>query len=277
VPVDPSEIFAPDALAGRVVLVTGGGTNLGRQAAAECLAAGAQVVVAGRREEVLAAAAAELGERCSYVAGDIREAADAARIVAAARRRHGRLDVLVNNAGGQYFAPAEEIALKGWRAVTRLNVEGTYAMTRAAADAGFGPDGGTVVNVTVSPHHGFPAMAHSGAARAAVEALTHELAAAWADRRIAVVALAIGRFDTASLRKYPEVAQHAAARSVPLGRLGSVEELGWTVALLAGPVGRALSGSVVTLDGGLDNWTGPWPPEHLLDDGGEVPTEARRR
>jgi citronellol/citronellal dehydrogenase len=277
VPVDPSEIFAADALAGRVVLITGGGTNLGRQAAIECAAAGARVVVAGRREEPLAAVAAHIGARCSWVTGDIREGADAARIVESARDRHGRVDVLVNNAGGQYFVPADDLALKGWRAVTRLNVEGTDAMTRAAADAGFGPQGGTVVNVTVSPHHGFPAMAHSGAARAAVEALTRELAAAWSGRGIALVALALGRFDTESLRKYPEVAQQSAARSVPLGRLGTMQEVGWTVALLAGPLGRALSGSVVTLDGGLDNWTGRWPPTHLVGEAGDVPTEARRR
>src|SRR6185503_16097367 len=125
--------------------------------------------------------------------------------VESARRRHGRLDVLVNNAGGQYFVPAEDIAAKGWRAVQRLNVGGTYAMMRAAVGGGFGEDGGTIVNVTVSPHHGMPAMAHTGAARAAVEALTRELAAEWAPRGIAVVAAAIGRFDTESLRKYPEI------------------------------------------------------------------------
>ncbi len=123
--------------------------------------------------------------------------------------------MLVNNAGGQYFVPAEEIAAKGWRAVRRLNVGGTYTMIRAAVGAGFGDDGGTVVNVTVSPHHGMPAMAHTGAARAAVEQLTRELAAEWAPRGIAVVAAAIGRFDTESLRKYPEVVWQGAARSVP--------------------------------------------------------------
>jgi citronellol/citronellal dehydrogenase len=272
----PSQIFAPEALAGRVVLVTGGGTNLGRQAAIELAAAGAQVVIAGRREEVLDEAAAQIGERCSHVAGDIREPADATRIVETVRQRHGRLDVLVNNAGGQYFVPAEEIAAKGWRAVRRLNVGGTYTMIRAAVGAGFGDDGGTVVNVTVSPHHGMPAMAHTGAARAAVEQLTRELAAEWAQRRIAVVAAAIGRFDTESLRKYPEVVWKGAARSVPLQRLGTMQEFGWLVALLAGPVGRALSGSVVTLDGAADNWFGPWPPPTLTDDGGRVPTEERR-
>ena len=271
-----SAIFAPDALAGRTILITGGGTNLGRQAAIECAAAGADVVIAGRRDDVLAAAAKAIGERCTWVAGDIREARDATRIVETAHREHGRLDVLVNNAGGQYFVPAESIAAKGWAAVMRLNVEGTYAMTRAVAGAGFGDDGGTVINVTVSPHHGMPAMAHTGAARAAVEALTRELADEWAERRIAVVAAAIGRFDTESLRKYPEVVYEGAARSVPLQRLGTMQEFGWLVALLAGPLGRALSGSVVTLDGAADNWFGPWPPPSLVEDSGTVPTEKRR-
>jgi NAD(P)-dependent dehydrogenase (short-subunit alcohol dehydrogenase family) len=272
-----SRIFAPDALEGRVVLVTGGGTNLGKHAAIELAAAGATVVIAGRREEVLAAAAQEVGERADHVVGDVREAADATRMVETARRRHGRLDVLVNNAGGQYFSPAEEIAVKGWNAVLRLNVGGTYAMMRAAAGAGFGDAGGTIVNVTVSPHHGMPAMVHTGAARAAVEALTRELAAEWASRRIALVAAAIGRFDTTSLRKYPEVVWRGAARSVPLQRLGTMQEFAWLIALLAGPLGRALNGSVVTLDGAADNWHGPWPPPSIVDDAGAVPVEARRR
>ncbi|MEP6953808.1 MAG: SDR family oxidoreductase [Solirubrobacteraceae bacterium] len=271
-----STVFAPDALAGRTVLITGGGTNLGRQAAIECAAAGALVVIAGRRREVLSAAAEAIGERCTWVAGDIREARDATRIVETAHREHGRLDVLVNNAGGQYFVPAESIAAKGWAAVMRLNVEGTYAMTRAAAGAGFGEQGGTVVNVTVSPHHGMPAMAHTGAARAAVEDLTRELAEEWAERRIAVVAVALGRFDTESLRKYPDVVHEGAARSVPLQRLGTMQEFGWLVALLCGPLGRALSGSVVTLDGAADNWFGPWPPPTLEEGTGTVPTEERR-
>jgi citronellol/citronellal dehydrogenase len=272
-----SQIFRDDLLAGQAAVVTGGGTNLGRHAAAELLACGAQVVIAGRREEVLAAAARELGQGCSFVAGDIREPDDAARIVDAALERHGRLDVLINNAGGQYFTPAEAIAAKGWRAVTRLNVEGTMTMTTAAAERAFLPaGGGTVVNVTVSPHHGMPAMAHTGAARAAVEELTRELAARWRDAGIAVIAAAIGRFDTESLRKYPEIVWRQAAQSVPLQRLGRMEEFAWLMALLASPAGRSLSGSVVTLDGAADNWWGAWPPGTLGGDDGTVPTEARR-
>jgi citronellol/citronellal dehydrogenase len=118
-------------------------------------------------------------------------------------------------------------------------------------------------------------MAHTGAARAAVEALTRELAAAWAPQRIAVVAAAIGRFDTESLRKYPESVWRGAARSVPLQRLGTMQEFGWLVTLLASPLGRALSGSTVTLDGAVDNWFGSWPPASLADEEGTVPTEDR--
>ncbi|MFL5847075.1 MAG: SDR family oxidoreductase [Solirubrobacteraceae bacterium] len=271
----PSEIFAPDVLAGRVAVVTGGGTNLGRAAAAELAACGAHVVIAGRRREVLDEAAAGIGERCSTVSGDIRETEQAAAIVDAALERHGRLDLLVNNAGGQYFVPAEAITAKGWRAVQRLNVGGTTTMTEAAVDRAFLPaGGGTVVNITVSPHHGMPAMAHTGAARAAVEALTRD----WASRRpeLAFVAAAIGRFDTESLRKYPEPVYRGAARSVPLQRLGTMQEFAWLIALLATPLGRSLSGSTVTLDGAADNWFGPWPPPNLIGDEGDVPTEERR-
>jgi citronellol/citronellal dehydrogenase len=271
-----SRVFADGALAGQVSLVTGGGTNLGKAAAAELVRCGASVVIAGRRAEVLDAAAGEIGEGCSCAAGDIRDPAEAEWIVRTVLERHGRLDFLLNNAGGQYFVPAEGITLKGWRAVQRLNVGGTLTMCELAHELAMRPQrSGTIVNVTVSPHHGMPAMAHTGAARAAVESLTRELAAKWADDGISVAAVALGRFDTESLRKYPAELWRRAAASVPLQRLGSLEEYGWLIALLASPLGRALSGSVVTLDGALDNWTGPWPPVDLAQDG-EVPTEERR-
>jgi citronellol/citronellal dehydrogenase len=268
----PSTVFRKDLLAGQAVVVTGGGTNLGRAAAAELVACGAEVIVAGRREDVLRSTAADLG--CSWVSGDIREASEAARIVDVCVDRLGRLDVLVNNAGGQYFVPAESIAAKGWRAVMRLNVTGTMTMTRAAESA-LKAAGGAVVNVTVSPHHGMPAMAHTGAARAAVEALTVELADAWRDAGVSVVAAAIGRFDTESLRKYPELVWRAAAQTVPLQRLGDMREFAWLVAMLSSPLGRCLSGTTVTLDGAVDNWWGAWPPATMMDSEGTVPTESR--
>jgi citronellol/citronellal dehydrogenase len=268
-------VFAEGALAERVALVTGGGTNLGKAAAEELARCGASVVIAGRRAEVLEQTASEIGDRCTFVSGDIRQRDGAAAIVAAALDRHGRLDLLLNNAGGQYFVPAEGITAKGWNAVQRLNVGGTLAMCETAYELAMGPAGeGTIVNVTVSPHHGMPAMAHTGTARAAVEALTRELARRWTGDGVSVVAVALGRLATESLRKYPAELWRSAARSVPLQRLGEVQEYGWLVALLATELGRALSGSVVTLDGALDNWTGPWPPEGLARDG-QVPTEER--
>jgi citronellol/citronellal dehydrogenase len=274
--VEASRVFADGALEGQVALVTGGGTNLGKAAAAELARCGASVVIAGRRADVLEETAAEIGERCSYVAGDIREQPGAEAIISQTVERHGRLDFLLNNAGGQYFVPAESITAKGWGAVQRLNVGGTLAMCQAAHNLAMGPAGrGTIVNVTVSPHQGMPAMAHTGAARAAVEALTRELAESWKPEGIAVSAIALGRFATESLRKYPAELWRRAAQSVPLQRLGTLEEYGWLVALLASPLGASFSGSVVTLDGALDNWPGRWPPPDLTRDG-EVPTEERQ-
>jgi citronellol/citronellal dehydrogenase len=272
-----SHVFAKSVLDERVSVVTGGGTGLGKAAARELAACGAQVVIAGRREEVLASAAEEIGASVSYVVGDVREREDAERIVRTTLDRHGRLDVLVNNAGGQYFVPAEAITAKGWQAVTRLNIGGTELMSRIAVELAMRvKGGGTIVNVTLSPHHGLAGMTHSSAARAAVEGYTRALAREWAPHGIAVIALAAGHFDTESIRKYPEPVWRAAARTVPLQRLGREEEHAWLVALAASPLGRALSGSVVTLDGARDNWFGPWPPPTLLDDEGAVPTEERR-
>jgi len=270
-----SRIFAETMLAERVALVTGGGTGLGQAAARELHACGATVAIAGRRADVLESAASEIGERATTFPGDIREPEGAGRIVDAVLERHGRLDVLINNAGGQYFAPAEAIEPKGWRAVFNLNVGGTLNMSRAAAERAMRPaGGGSIVNVTLSPHHGLTGMVHSSAARAATEGLTRELAREWAADGIAVVAAAAGHFDTASLRKYPEQVWKAAG-TVPLQRLGTEEEWGWLIAMCASPIGRALSGSVVTLDGARDNWFGSWPPSGLREEGGEVPIEAR--
>jgi citronellol/citronellal dehydrogenase len=247
---------------------------------------------------VLAEAAKEIGERCrggaheevgerrevaersgraDWIAGDVRTPDGAEALVNTTLERHRRLDVLVNNAGGQYFTPAELIAVKGWRAVWRLNVGGILNMCEATFELAFEPSGaGTIVNVTLSPHHGMPGMAHSGAARATVEALTRELAERWASTGIVVTAVAAGHFGTEVTAKYPESVRAGAARSVPLQRLGEAQEHAWLVALLASPLGRALNGSTVTLDGARDNWFGPWPPAGLADESGEVPTEERR-
>jgi citronellol/citronellal dehydrogenase len=281
VPGEQSQILSSAALAGRVALVTGGGTGLGLASALELARCGARVLIAGRREEVLQEAAAQVDalgrEGCGWIAADIREPPSARTLVEQAIARGGRLDVLVNNAGGQFFSPAELIAAKGWRAVWRLNVEGMLNMSEAAHELAMGGGrGGTIVNVTLSPHHGMPGMAHSGAARAAVEAITREHAQRWRADGVSVCAVAAGHFETEVLAKYPDSVRAGAARSVPLQRLGTAQEHAWLVALLATPLGARFSGSTITLDGGRDNWFGPWPPPGLTDDSGEVPVEARK-
>jgi len=278
-----SQIFARGALAGLSVLVTGGGTGLGRETALELARCGASVTITGRRPEVLEQAAASIvgvagAGSVTWSAGDVREPDDAARLVGEVLEREDRLDVLVNNAGGQYFSPAELIAAKGWRAVWRLNVEGMLNMAETAFRLAFSPGGagGRVINVTLSPHHGMPGMAHSGSARAAVEALTAEMALRWKRHGVRVCAVAAGHFDTEVLSKYPASVRAGSARSVPLGRLGRPEEHAWLVALLASPLGAAFNGSTVTLDGARDNWFGPWPPPGMADESGGVPVEERR-
>jgi citronellol/citronellal dehydrogenase len=277
-----SEIFAEGLLSGQVALVTGGGTGLGLATAIELARCGAVVVICGRRQEVLEAADVKVAAAAppgsgGWLAGDVRERAEAERLVREVLAHHGRLDVLVNNAGGQFFSAAELIAEKGWRAVWRLNVGGTLNMAEAAFAQAFEPaGGGRIVNVTLSPHHGMPGMAHSGAARAAVEALTRELAGRWSGAGVDVMAVAAGHFDTEVLAKYPAGMREGAARTVPLQRLGTATEHAWLVALLASPLGSAFNGSTVTLDGARDNWFGPWPPPGLAGERGEVPVEERQ-
>ena len=282
-----SEIFASGLFKGRVALVTGGGTGLGKATALELARCGARVLIAGRRTEVLEAAAGEAETAMAdnpdaggvdWVTADVRDRSSSEQLVRAALERHGRLDVLVNNAGGQYFTPAELIATKGWRAVWRLNVEGMLNMSEAAFDLALGPArAGMIVNVTLSPHHGMPGMAHSGAARATVEALTRELAERWHASGVCATAVAAGHFLTEVLIKYPEPVRAATARSVPLQRQGQPAEHAWLVTLLASPLGRAFNGATVTLDGARDNWAGPWPPPGLVDESGAVPVEERRQ
>ena len=297
---DRSAIFAPRMLAGTTALVTGGGTGLGKATALELARCGARVTIAGRREDVLVEAAAEIGElvgrraggaaldegssasragggELRTVVGDIRERDDARRMIATVLERDRRLDLLINNAGGQFFSPAELIVAKGWRAVWRLNVEGMLNMAEAAHKLAFKQGrGGRIVNVTLSPHHGMPGMAHSGAARATVETLTRELAERWVGDGVTCVAIAVGTFDTDVIVKYPAAVRAGMARSVPVQRLGTPPEHAWLVALLASPLGDAFNGSTVTLDGARDNWFGPWPPPGLADDAGEVPVEERQ-
>ena len=274
---ESSRIFAPALLEGKVCIVSGAGTGLGKASALELARLGATVIGCGRREDPLAetaAAAAELDGTFEHEAMDIRDEDAVERLVDRALERHGRIDVLVNNAGGQFLSPAEAISPKGFRTVIELNVTGTWLMTHAVATKAYIPQGGgKVLSVTLSPHNGMPGMVHSGAARAAVENMTRTLSVEWARFGIRLVALAAGQFATDTvMTKYPREVVESIPGSIPLGRLGTEEEWGWLVAYLASPAGDFFSGTVITLDGARDNWYGSWPPNVS----GEPPAEERR-
>lgn len=278
----PSRIFAPGLLDGQVCLVSGAGSGIGRETALELARLGATVVGCGRRleplEETVAAVEAN-GGSAEAVATDIRDEAAVAALVDGLLERHGRLDLLVNNAGGQFMAPAETITAKGFRTVTELNVQGTWNMTHAAATKAFIPqgDGGKVVSVTLSPHNGMPGMVHSGAARAAVENMMRTLSVEWSRFGIKLCAVAPGQIDTEVFRtKYPKVVVDAVPRTIPAGRLGRPEEIAWLIAYLASPAGDFFSGAVLTIDGARDNWFGTWPPSLQAGTDGEPPAEERR-
>src|SRR3954453_7218005 len=275
----PSQVFAQGLLDGQVVVVTGGGSGLGRATAVELAACGAIVVVAGRRQGPLDETAPLCeGGRCTGFVCDIREEDQVSEFVERVLADHGRIDTLVNNAGGQYMTPAEDITPKGFDTVQRLNVRGTWLMTHEVATRAMIPDsrGGKVLNVTLSPHHGLPGMGPSSAPRAAVENLTRVLSTEWARFGIKVNALAAGHFATEALKKYPKPVYEGVARTVPLERLGEPSEHAWLVAFLASRAGDYCTGAIFTMDGGRDNWFGPWPPIGLTDSEGKPLAEERR-
>jgi citronellol/citronellal dehydrogenase len=276
-----SRIFAPGLLEGQVCVVSGAGTGIGRATTLELTALGAVVIGCGRRAEPLAGTAEAVeaaGGRFEHDRFDIREADAVDAFIDGIVERHGRIDLLVNNAGGQFMSPAEAITPKGFRTVIELNVQGTWQMTHAAATRAFIPQGGgKVVSVTLSPHHGMPGMVHSGAARAAVENMMRTLAIEWSRFNLKLVAVAPGQFDTETLRtKYPKAVVDNVAGTVPLGRLGTEQEMAWLVAYLASPAGDFYSGCVITIDGARDNWFGSWPPGGATDESGEPLAEERR-
>ncbi|MFZ5481354.1 MAG: SDR family oxidoreductase [Myxococcota bacterium] len=268
-----SRIFRDDMLAGKVAVVTGGGTGIGAAIARELLATGAKVAICSRKEANVRPAAEKMG--CDGHVCDIRDRASVKAMVDAVMAVHGRIDLLVNNGGGQFFSPAENITPNGWDAVVATNLTGQWNVTRAVADAWMLAHGGRIVSITMLAGRNFGGMTHSVAARAGVEAMTRNLAVEWANRGITVNAIEPGYIASSGLTKYPgglDFARRFQAY-VPMKRLGHVDDVAHLVAYLFGPGGDYVTGQVIPVCGGRSIWGDHWPipdpevlPEVRLDD-----------
>ncbi len=252
---DASAVLADGALSGRCALVTGGGSGIGRATAVLFARLGARVAVTGRRIEELettaALAAGESGASIACVPADIREPEQVDAMLDEVLERFGRVDLLVNNAGGQFISPGEDISYNGFRAVTRLNLDATWYVTTRVAKRSMIPNGyGKVVSITMSPLAGIPGMSHSSAARAGVQSLTCTLAAEWGRHGVRLMAVAPGIVHTEAWQRYglepAEVARH-----IPAGRLQTADEVAALSAFLASPAGDYLTGQTIVADGGV--------------------------
>jgi NAD(P)-dependent dehydrogenase (short-subunit alcohol dehydrogenase family) len=265
-------IFARGLFDGHVALITGGGSGIGLACARELAYLGASVAICGRKLEKIQASLAVLKEdgvpddRAFGASCDIRDPDQVAALVGQILERFGHIDVLINNAGGQFPSPAESLSPKGWDAVIRNNLNGTFYMTREVATRAMIPKKrGRIINVTAMVVRGFPGMSHTGAARAGVENLTRSLAVEWAMHGVRVNAVAPGTIRTSGTDQYGEEVLALARRATPLKRLGTAEEVARLIVFLSSDKNDFITGSIYGIDGGHALWGDIWAiPEPVV-------------
>lgn len=251
-------VFRTALFAGQVVVVTGGGSGIGRCVAHELASLGATVALVGRNQDKLAAVQAELQQagipeaRVSRHRADIRDEAAVKALVAEVLARHGRIDALVNNAGGQYIAPLASIGAKGWQAVLDTNLTGGFLMARECFVQYMAEHGGSIVNMVADMWGSMPGMGHSGAARAGMVSLTETAAAEWAPHGVRVNAIAPGYIASSGMDHYPPEAAAMLRKmpaTVPAGRFGNEAEVSASIVFLLSPAASFISGTVLRVDG----------------------------
>lgn len=248
-------VFAPGLFAGKVVVVTGGGSGIGRCTAHELASLGAHTVLVGRKQDKLQAVAAEIiadGGQASWQACDIRDEDAVRKAVGEIVAARGRIDRLVNNAGGQYITPLESISAKGWEAVVNTNLTGGFLFARECYLQSMQARGGAIVNIVADIWGSMPGMGHSGAARAGMVSFTETAALEWARSGVRVNAVAPGYIASSGMDHYPPEAGpmlREMSETVPLGRFGNEAETSAAIVFLLSPAASFISGSVLRVDG----------------------------
>ncbi|MEL7534037.1 MAG: SDR family oxidoreductase [Bacteroidota bacterium] len=244
-------MFSSTLFQDQVALVTGGRSGIGYAIAEMMQSLGAKVIICSRKEAPLAKAAESLG--CAYKACDIRQSEQIEALAAFIKEKFGRLDILINNAGGQFPALAEMINDKGWNAVINNNLNGTFFMIREMGKAFFMPQkSGAIVNIIADIYTGFPGMVHTGAARAGVENITKTLAVEWSEYQMRINCVAPGIIESSGLENYPPPIQemfNQARESIPARRFGTVTEVANAVCFLASPLASYINGTTLYVDG----------------------------
>ena len=260
-------VFRPDLFKGQTIIVTGGGSGIGRCTAHELASLGAHVALIGRTAEKLEAVKAEIvadGGSASAHGCDIRDEVGVGQTIAGVLQLRGRLDGLVNNAGGQYRTPMKTISTKGFEAVVRSNLTGGFIFMREAYTRWMEKNGGAIVNIIADIWHGWPDFAHSGAARGGMLTLTETAACEWAASGVRVNTVAPGGIASSGFDTYAPEARAKILefpRTVPLQRFGTEAETSSAIVYLLSPAAAYITGSCVRVDGGTPNARGTWALE----------------